>query len=69
MACPAAVVYVPVAGEYVLSPFPSSATYSVVGLANHIPNGNEVADFSAVGNPCRMHMLLGRPSLCSVAGS
>ena len=45
--------------EYVASPLPSSATYSVWQLANQIPNGNDVADFSAVGKPFRMHMLLG----------
>jgi hypothetical protein len=33
----AAAVYEPFA--YALSPAPSSATYSVVGLANQIPNG------------------------------
>ena len=65
----AALVYVPPA--YVLSPLPSSATYSVCGLANHSPNGNavELEDLaSVVGNPFRMHMLLRRPVVCRVAG-
>jgi hypothetical protein len=48
---------VPVVAEYVSSPLPSSATYKVSLFANHMPNGNDVADFSAAGKPWRMHML------------
>ena len=57
----------------VLSPAPSSATYSVCELANQIPNGYELASVAflarAVLKPLRMHMLLVRPVLATVLGS
>ena len=51
-------MYVSVVLENVWSPLPSSATYSVVGFANQIPNGNAVEVLAGVvGNPFSTHML------------
>jgi hypothetical protein len=43
----------------------------VSGFAKNSPNGNEFVDVlaSSVLKPFRMHMLLGSPSVCRVAGS
>jgi hypothetical protein len=59
--CAAAAEYVPDAVVNVLSPLPSSATYSVFLFANHRPNGNEPACADAAAGPATPAALRAAP--------